>query len=255
MRARMKALWMGVEDMTATFVKKGQSVDRTREVFQALKQARIFPMPMMMHDDGQPLVTFGSARGLINQAQLLRQAGAMTLQVLYLTPAHGTKLYNETYDSGLAYASSNGHEVDESMLGGNYVVASRHPRPWLRQFNAILAYVWFYNPLRLAKALIRPNNRKGWFADAFYQCFGMAGLLANVRRTPWWIWNLVRGPIRRATSTPRPSVPMRAPDGGPAAHDLPPGPDPKTTRRLETEPASEAETAAVGRTCTVPESR
>ncbi len=240
-KAGVRALWLGVEDMTATLVKKGQSIDKTRAVFHALRDARIHPMPMMMHDDGQPLLSWRGARGLLNQAQLLRSAGAMTFQVLYLTPAHGSKLYNETYESGLAYASAGGHPVDESMLGGNYVVASRHPRPWFRQLDAILAYLWFYNPLRFLKALVLPTNRKRGFYDASYQVFGMLGLLFNLRRAPWWILRLLRGPVVRASRVPRPHVPMRAPDAAEAAHDIPEGPDPKRVRRLATPSFAEDE--------------
>ncbi len=237
-RAGARALWLGVEDMTATLVKKGQSIDKTREVFRALRDARIHPMPMMMHDDGQPLVSLKNARGLINQTQLLRNAGAMTFQVLYLGPAHGSKLFNETYESGLAYARVGDHDVDESMLGGNYVVASRHPRPWQRQLNGVLAYAWFYNPLRFVKALVWPKNRKHGLYDAFYQVFGMCGLLWNLRRTPWWMWKLLRGPVVRASDVPHTRVLMMSPDGGPAPHDIPPGPDPKRDRRFESVPAT-----------------
>jgi hypothetical protein len=164
----------------------------------------------------------------------------MTFQVLHLGPSQGTKLYNETYESRLAYASANGHEVEEWMNSGNYVIASRHPRPWQRQVNALLAYLWFYNPLRLLKAMVRPKNRKGWFVDAFWQAYGCTGVLWNLCRTPWWAWRLLRGPIRRTAQVPRSVLPMWAPDGGPAAHDLPPGPDPKTVRRLPGAPATAA---------------
>ena len=54
-----RALWLGVEDMTATLVKKGQSVDKTTEAFQLLRAAGICPMPMMMHHDSQPLYSPG----------------------------------------------------------------------------------------------------------------------------------------------------------------------------------------------------
>ena len=37
--AGCRALWLGVEDMTATLVKKGQSVDKTTEAFRALRDA------------------------------------------------------------------------------------------------------------------------------------------------------------------------------------------------------------------------
>ena len=58
--AGIRALWLGVEDMTATLVKKGQSVDKTTEAFGLLQQYGISPMPMMMHHDTQPLVTRGT---------------------------------------------------------------------------------------------------------------------------------------------------------------------------------------------------
>ena len=230
----MRAMWLGVEDMTATLVKKGQSIDKTRAVFGALKKARIFPMPMMMHDDGQPLVSFRNARGLINQAQMLRRAGAMTFQVLYLTPAHGSKLFKETFESGLAYQKVGNFRINESMYGGNYVVASRRKRPWLRQLNGVLVYLWFYNPLRFLKAIALPANRHSRGYDMFFQAFGMAGLFSNLRRTPWWMWKLLTGKIHRANAVPRPRIPLRAVDGGPAAHAIPEGPDPKKVRRFET---------------------
>ncbi len=47
--AGVRALWLGVEDMTATLVKKGQSVDSTSEAFSASAAHGICPMPMMMH--------------------------------------------------------------------------------------------------------------------------------------------------------------------------------------------------------------
>src|SRR5262249_33954817 len=52
--AGVRALWLGVEDMTATFVRKGQSVDKTSEAFRLLQGHGINPMPMMMHHDSQP---------------------------------------------------------------------------------------------------------------------------------------------------------------------------------------------------------
>ena len=75
-KASVRALWLGVEDMTATLVKKGQSVDRTVEAFRLLREQGICPMPMMMHHDSQPLVTRGPVPyGLLNQVQVLRRAG------------------------------------------------------------------------------------------------------------------------------------------------------------------------------------
>jgi hypothetical protein len=81
-----RALWLGVEDLTAKLVKKGQGADRTTEAFRALRDVGIGPMPMMMHHDTQPLVSRGSNYGLLNQVELLRKAGAVSMQILMLPP-------------------------------------------------------------------------------------------------------------------------------------------------------------------------
>ncbi|MDJ0521873.1 MAG: radical SAM protein [Planctomycetota bacterium] len=216
----MKALWMGVEDMTATFVKKGQSVDKTREAFHLLWRNGINPMPMLMHDDTQPLVSFRNARGLLNQVQLLRNARAMSVQVLMLSPAPGSKLYEDTY-SGLAFRSVNGRPVEPHLVDGNHVVASRHKRPWIKQLNILFAYAYFYNPLRLLKALVLPKNRRGHFADAGAQIMGMCGWLQNLWRTPRWLYHLMRGGIERFEQPPASPIPFRSAAGGRAAHGLP----------------------------------
>ncbi len=66
-KAGLWALWLGVEDMSGTLVKKGQSEDRTVEAFHLLRQNGIFPVPMLMHHDAQPLYTWRGNQGLLNQ--------------------------------------------------------------------------------------------------------------------------------------------------------------------------------------------
>ena len=219
--AGMRALWLGVEDMTATLIKKGQSVDKTREAFALLKEHSIAPMPMMMHHDSQPLYTRHGPYGLLNQVRLLRKAGACSLQVLMLSPATGTKLYEECFTTGLAYESVGGRRVEPYMLDANYVVASKHEKPWIKQFNIMVAYLSFYNPLRFAIALVRPNSRL-YLADAGAKALGMWGLAMTIRRTFGWGLRLMRGNIKRKTSVPTSRIPMLDPDGGPASH-APPG--------------------------------
>ncbi|GAH86659.1 unnamed protein product, partial [marine sediment metagenome] len=87
----VRALWLGVEDMTGALIKKGQTPENTVEAFRLLSRRGICPMPMMMHHDAQPLVTFRSQRGLVNQVRILRKAGAVGMQILMLTPATGSK--------------------------------------------------------------------------------------------------------------------------------------------------------------------
>src|SRR5205814_9076510 len=119
-----RALWLDVEDMTATLVKKGQSVDKTTESFRRLRAAGICPMPMMMHHDSQPLVSGRSNYGLLNQIRLLRKAGAVSLQVLMITPSVGSKLYEGTFTDGLVIDRIGGRRAAPYMYDGNYLVAS-----------------------------------------------------------------------------------------------------------------------------------
>jgi hypothetical protein len=219
--AGVRALWIGVEDMTATLVRKGQSVDNTQEAFGLLQKHGISPMPMMMHHDTQPLLTRGSTPyGLLNQVRLLRKAGAPTLQVLMITPATGSKLYAEAFTSGLVYESAGGRPVEARMFDGNYVVASQHPQPWRKQLNILVAYLYFYNPLRFLFALLRPKS-KLYLADALAQVVGMRGLVQTTRRTLGWAVRLMRGNIRRKTDVPVSRIPMRSADGAAASHALP----------------------------------
>ena len=268
--AGIRALWIGVEDMTATLIKKGQSVDKTTEVFRLLQEHGISPMPMMMHHDAQPLFTpswlhpgrtvaagprtgrtdrlktgptknvaagtepgrckssgTGPGRyipvpdsyGLLNQARLLRKAGAISLQVLMITPATGSKLYAEAFTSGLAYESVAGRRVEPYMMDANYVVASRHKQPWKKQLNIMAAYLYFYNPPRFLLALLRPKS-KLYLADALMQLAGMCGLIQTLRRTSGWAIRLMRGNIRRKTTVPASRIPMRSADGDTASHAL-----------------------------------
>jgi len=213
-----RALWLGVEDLTATLVKKGQSADKTTEAFRALRDAGICPMPMMMHHDTQPLYSRGSNYGLLNQIELLRKAGAVSMQVLMLTPAVGSKLLESTYTSGQVFRSVGGKAVRAHMCDGNYVVASNHKRPWQKQLSMLAAYLYFYNPVWLIVALIRdktPVSKR----PAYMQIIGMMGLVMTLVRTSGWAVRLMCGRIERHSHPPRSEIPMRSIDGAPANHD------------------------------------
>lgn len=219
--AGVRSLWLGVEDMTATLVNKGQSVGKTVEALQLLRKHGISPMPMMMHHDEQPLISRGpKPYGLLNQIRLLRKAGAVSMQVLMLVPAKGSKLFSGTYTSQMTYDSVGGQKVEEHMLGGNYVIASHHPKPWRKQLNMLLAYAYFYNPFRLLVAMVRPKS-KLYLADAVWQGLGMWGLVQTVRRTIGWNLRLRRGVIRRKVAAPKSPIPMRGVWGDAADHALP----------------------------------
>jgi len=212
-----RALWLGVEDMTATLVNKGQSVDKTQEAFGRLRAAGICPMPMMMHHDTQPLYSRKGNYGLLNQIKLLRKAGAVSLQVLMITPSAGTKLYEGTFTSGMVFDSVAGRKVLPHMYDGNYVVASSLKRPWRKQLNLLMGYVYFYNPIWLAVALLRKKNKVTAKA-AGMQVVGMMGALMTIRRTFSWAIRLMFGKIERLAQSPQSKVPMRSVDGSTAHH-------------------------------------
>ena len=203
--------------MTATLVNKGQSVNKTTEAFRLMREAGICPMPMMMHHDSQPLYSPGTNYGLLNQVHLLRKAGAVSLQVLMMTPSPGTKLYEETFEKRLVLESAGGRKARPYMYDGNYVVASSHPRPWRKQVNLLLSYAFMYNPLWLALALWRWNTKVG-LKPAGMQIVGMIGLTQNIRRTSGWAIRMMFGRIRRLAEPPRGTIPMRSVSGDPPAH-------------------------------------
>jgi radical SAM superfamily enzyme YgiQ (UPF0313 family) len=241
-KAGLRALWLGVEDMTGKLVKKGQTVHKTQDAFRALLDNGIFPMPMMMHSDAQPLYTPGRPDGLLNQVRLLRKAGAINLQALMITPSPGSKIFEETFTSGMAYKSVGGKLVSQHMIDGNHVVASLHPRPWMKQFNLLIAYTYFFNPIRFLAALFFPIARvalndswpgkrprlsrrlndklRAQFADAAMQLYGMYGLVQTIRRTFSWALRLMVCRIERKYDVPASTIPMRSPDGKPAPHAI-----------------------------------
>jgi radical SAM superfamily enzyme YgiQ (UPF0313 family) len=219
-KAGVRALWLGVEDLSGKLVKKGQTPDTTHRAFQLLNRNGIKPNPMMMHHDGQPLLTPGRADGLINQVHLLARADSATLQVLMITPSAGSKLYRPTFRSGMVIRSAGGRPLEPRMYDGNHVIASSDPEPWRKQLNILLAYLLFYNPVRLLVKLGRIFNRRYLF-DVAAQLWGMWGLAHNVWRTAGWCLRLMFGRIVRYRRPPEPTLPTRSPAGEPASHALP----------------------------------
>ena len=211
-----RALWLGVEDMTAKLVNKGQSVSKTTEAFGLLRDNGICPMPMMMHHDTQPLYSRGTDYGLLNQIKLLRKAGAVSLQVLMITPSAGTKLYEGTFSDGMVIKSVGGRTAEPHMYDGNYVVASKLARPWRKQLNILAGYFYFYNPFWLLSILLHKKTKVSHKA-AGMQIVGMMGLLCTARRTSGWAVRLMLGKIERLAEPPGSAVPTRSCDSGSAS--------------------------------------
>jgi radical SAM superfamily enzyme YgiQ (UPF0313 family) len=206
----LRAIWFGIEDMTAELVKKGQSPEKTKTLFELLNRLGICPMPMMMHHDGQPLYTPGQLYGLLNQVHFLRKTGSVSLQVTILTPSVGSKGYEEPYRDGLVIGQAGTKRLEDYQYDGNHCIATADPNPWRKQLNVYLAYASFYNPVNFVRAAANWKD-PAWYMRVMYQTYGMAGLVQSLGTSWKWIWNLYKGPIQKLAEVPRPRLPVIAP--------------------------------------------
>jgi radical SAM superfamily enzyme YgiQ (UPF0313 family) len=212
----LRAIWFGIEDMTAELVKKGQSPEKTKTLFAILNRLGICPMPMMMHHDGQPLASRGNLYGLLNQVNFLRRSGSVSVQVTILTPSVGSKGYEEPYQDGLVIGQAGEQKLEDYQYDGNHCIATGDPHPWRRQLNLYLAYASFYNPLNLVRAMANWKDPL-WTYRVVYQAYGMAGLAKSAARGWNWLWNLYCGPIHKLQDLPRRRLLMVPPPVAPEA--------------------------------------
>ncbi len=192
----LRAIWFGIEDITAELVNKGQSAGKTAELFALMHKIGIEPMAMMIHSDDQPLRSpRGDLSGLVNQARYLFERGAVSYQCTYLGPAAGTRDFEPAAKAGAIFQRVGGRPVPQAFQDGNHVVASKHPRPWRRQLNVLQAYAAFYNPLNTLRVLCRTGQRTLRSKRLKFQFLGQIGLLLTLPRLVAWAWRLKRGPL------------------------------------------------------------
>jgi radical SAM superfamily enzyme YgiQ (UPF0313 family) len=197
----LRAIWFGIEDMTAELVKKGQSPEKTNQLFQLLNHNGICPMSMMMHHDGQPLTSRGNLYGLLNQVKFLRKSGSVSVQVTILTPSVGSKGYEEPYEKGMVIGRAGDRPVEDYQYDGNHCIATEDPHPWRKQMNIYLGYASFYNPLNFVKAIADWKDPV-WSYRVMYQAYGMAGLAKSVAQGFGWLRDLYRGPVKKLKGVP-----------------------------------------------------
>src|SRR5262249_41509409 len=177
----LRAIWFGIEDMTAELVKKGKSQENARTLFELLNKSGICPMPMMMHHDGQPLASRGNLYGLLNQVSFLRKSGSVSVQVTILTPSVGSKGYEEPYQKGLVIQEAAGQPVEDHHYDGNHCIATDDPKPWRKQLNLYLAYASFYNPLNFVRTIL--NWRDPSFKVRLaWQISGMVSVVRSLKQ-------------------------------------------------------------------------
>jgi radical SAM superfamily enzyme YgiQ (UPF0313 family) len=211
----LRGIWFGIEDMTAELVKKGQSPEKTKQLFAVLNRLGILPMAMMMHHDGQPLVSRGNLYGLLNQVRFLRRSGSASVQVTILTPSVGSKGYEEPYEQGMVIERAGEHKVEDHHYDGNHCIATHDPHPWRKQLNVYLAYATFYNPLNFVRTILKWND-PGWTMRVIYQVYGMAGLVKSLVGGWSWLRALWNGPVTKLPGVPRRRLEMVPPPVTPA---------------------------------------
>lgn len=208
-RAGLRAIWFGIEDITAKLVNKGQTADKTAELFRELYENGIQPMALTIHSDDQPLSSpLDSLAGLLNQARYLFMMGAVSYQCTYLGPAVGTRDFEPAARTGAMFKSVGGKPIPQAFQDGNHVVASRHAKPWWRQLNVLLAYSSFYNPLNTARVLLSrdPPQIKG--KRLLFQAIGQIGLFMTIPKLVHWAFKMKRGPIEKWDGLQPARIPM-----------------------------------------------
>jgi radical SAM superfamily enzyme YgiQ (UPF0313 family) len=198
----LRAIWFGIEDMTAELVKKGQSPEKTRQLFEILNRVGICPMSMMMHHDGQPLASRGNLYGLLNQVNFLRKSGSVSVQVTILTPSVGSKGYEEPYEQGMVIEQAGEERVEDYHYDGNHCIATGDAHPWRKQFNIYLSYASFYNPLNFVRAVADWKNPL-WSERVLYQTYGMVGVVRSLAKSWNWLKSLYYGPVKKMDGVPR----------------------------------------------------
>ena len=208
-KAGLRGIWFGIEDLTGQLVKKGQSAERTRQLFAMLSRIGIQSHAMMIHSDAQPLRSApGDLAGLLNQARYVFEQGAVSYQCTYLGPAIGTRNLEPALTSGGVYRQVGGKAVPNAFQDGNHVVASHHPRPWQQQLNLLRAYVSFYNPINTVRTLLGIRSDSVSPKQFMHQFIGQIGLLLTIPRMLAWAWRLKRGPIEPYDGLAPARIPM-----------------------------------------------
>jgi radical SAM superfamily enzyme YgiQ (UPF0313 family) len=211
----LRAIWLGIEDMTGELVKKGQTPEKTRILFELLNQYGICPMAMMMHHDGQPLASRGNLSGLLNQVNFLRKSGSVSVQVTMLTPSVGSNGYEEPFQKGMVIDEAAGQEVEDYQYDGNHLIATGDKSPWRKQLNICLGYASFYNPVNFVRAIINWKDPL-WSHKVFYQFYGMLGLVTSFVQGFGWLKRLWKGPVVKKPDVPPRRLEMVPPPVTPA---------------------------------------
>jgi hypothetical protein len=249
----LAAIWFGLEDITAALVNKGQTPNKTVELFSLLRGLGIEPMTMMIHSDAQPLRSRrGDLSGLLNQARYLFEQGAVSYQCTYLGPAVGTRDFEPAAKAGSIFKRVGHEPIPQAFQDGNHVVASGHARPWRQQLNVLRAYAAFYNPVNTLRTFLNLRRDSLGRKRLLFQVVGQIGLVLTIPKLLAWARRLKRGPIEVYEGLQPARIPMIDATTGRevnwAIEQIPSLPEPpRPERALATRsPAHAPDGAAVG---------
>ncbi|MBP7936340.1 MAG: radical SAM protein [Phycisphaerae bacterium] len=205
----LAAIWFGIEDITAALVNKGQTANKTADLFALMHQLDIEPMTMMIHNDTQPLHSRnGDLSGLLDQARYLFDQGAISYQCTYLGPAVGTRDIEPAAKTGTIFKRVGDRDIPQAYQDGNHVLASRHARPWRQQINILQAYAAFYNPWNTLRAFLSMRRSPLGPKRVVFQLIGQIGLILTIPRLLAWARRLKRGPIEVYPGLETARIPM-----------------------------------------------
>ncbi len=202
-KAGFRLIWFGIEDLNAELVDKGQTPEKTKEIFNELRKNDICPMPMMIHYDSQPWTRNDGKLGLKETVKFLRDdCKSTSIQITYITPSIGSKSYNEHFNNKEVFKKVGDISVDDYLFDGNHVVATRDADAYKKQVELLKGYLMFYNPITLVKSIFRLNNTKSRYIDFMFRLLGNLAVLKSYLSYRKWLKNLKHGPIEKYEGLP-----------------------------------------------------
>ena len=207
--AGLKTIYFGIEDLSANLINKGQTAEKTVDLFRELHRWEIEAYAMMIHHDDQPLWSRDPQRlGVMNQAKMLYDWEAIGYHTTYITPSMGARNVEQMFGAGEVLAEVAGRKIPEAFYDGNHVIASRHRRLWWRQIQLWLAYLTFYNPYHFAKLLAKDLRNRHQRRRFKWQLVGGSMIIPSILKEIPFTLSLLFGKQRRHQQTPARCLPM-----------------------------------------------
>lgn len=207
--AGLKTIYFGIEDLNAKLINKGQSVNKTEDLFQELLANKIEAYAMMIHHDDQPLWSRKPDQlGVMNQAMQLYKMGAAGYHTTYITPSPGARNVEKMFEAGTVLDSVGGKPIPEAFQDGNHIIATRHRRAWVRQLQLWMAYGSFYNPVNFLRSLFKDLRDKHNRRRLKWQIIGGSMVIPTIFKSIPWLFSLMTRKIEKAPEAPPRCLPM-----------------------------------------------